>query len=128
MKTVLEECKDILAKWENGEVVNTVQMGGLGEGYEQCIQIMAFVLLRRMVDESLDVTELDEVDGAWMKWRDQALEGTVRNLQPSGAQISAALYLAAAFYRRGVLAVIAEADGTRHIQVQNDAPRGSEEE
>ena len=40
----------VLALWEAKEPVWTVEMGGLGAGYEQAIQEMAFDFFRWMVD------------------------------------------------------------------------------
>lgn len=37
---------DALEKWDKGKSVFTISMGGLGPGYEQCIHIVAFELIR----------------------------------------------------------------------------------
>ncbi len=35
-----ETAKDALAAWDRGEIVHSVEMGGIGPGYEQAIQIL----------------------------------------------------------------------------------------
>jgi hypothetical protein len=43
-----ETVAEALAKWDAGETVFTVEMGGLGRGYEMAIQGLAFELMRAL--------------------------------------------------------------------------------
>ena len=40
-----------LRRWDAGEGVWSIEMGGIGPGYEQCIQITAAEILRYMIAE-----------------------------------------------------------------------------
>ena len=42
---------EALAAWDAGHEVETVEMGGLGEGYEMAIQCVAFELMRELRDD-----------------------------------------------------------------------------
>lgn len=45
---------EALAAWDRGDEVETVEMGGMGDGYEMAIQCVAFELLRGIqADEEL---------------------------------------------------------------------------
>lgn len=46
--------KEWLEKWDSGESVWSVEMGGLGPEYEQCIHITAAELMRSLVDTCKD--------------------------------------------------------------------------
>src|SRR5688572_10010547 len=39
-----------LERWDAGQTVFTIELGGLGPGYEQCIHIAAFEAIRAFVD------------------------------------------------------------------------------
>ncbi len=39
--------QEALAKWDAGEILTSVEMGGIGPGYEQAIQIAIFEFIRR---------------------------------------------------------------------------------
>jgi hypothetical protein len=101
--------EEALAKWDAGEPVWTCEMGGMGPGYEQCIQIMAFEMLRAMV--ATPPKDWDELSGdagrdAWRVYRDQVeatpeVKAVIEKLGPSGAQFGAAMSLASRFAMRG---------------------------
>lgn len=74
-----ETVEQALRLWDAGEPVTTVSMGGLGEPYEQCIQNLAFELMREW--HSLDWPPLDE----------DVSEDLVTKLRESGYRISAEL-------------------------------------
>ena len=37
---------ELVAAWDRGDLVPTIEMGGLGPGYEQAIQVLMIELLR----------------------------------------------------------------------------------
>lgn len=78
-----------LAKWDSGESVWTLDMGGLGPGYEQAIQVLTIEMLRDALALPLLATDVPAME----KWGDAAAHRTNHNGY-SGAQVGAARWLA----------------------------------
>jgi hypothetical protein len=107
--------KDItewLSRWDRGDLVWSIEMGGLGPGYEQAIQITVAEAVRIMLDEKFDAAKWPDAD-SWKK--DSAkLESRmfatkkVSDLGLSGAQWGAAISLAAALYKRGPVSCLTD--------------------
>jgi hypothetical protein len=101
--------EEALAKWDAGEPVWTCEMGGMGPGYEQCIQLMVFEMLRAMVanpPDSWPALEGESGRDAWQAYRDAieaipSVKEIIQKLGPSGAQFGAAMSLASRFAMRG---------------------------
>lgn len=116
-----------LKRWDEGRSVWTIEMGGLGPGYEQCIHITCAEILRVMLDSKLDHSKWGDKD-EWRSQRDLidkiVMEvPAVKALGLSGAQWGAALNLAAMLYKRGPREVMAdERVKDRHIQVSRSFP------
>lgn len=125
-----ETAKDALAKWDAGESLFTVEMGGLSPGYEQCIHIAAFEVIRDMQDEPFPKAG---DDGAWKAWSakaDVALHRADKfpGMGMSGAQADAAKSLAAHFCKHGPRQAIEnlkeqDPDTDRIIQVSRNWPQ-----
>lgn len=118
-----------LAKWDAGEVVPTIEMGGLGPGYEQAIQITAAEILRLLIEEGAPRDDGDELTRWWAEHRDIFTEvilnrPVVDQLGITGAQWGAAMNLAANIYRRGTEVLQGAELEDRRIQVSRDFPRG----
>ena len=97
-------CKDWLKRWDKDEPVWSVSMGGLGPGYEQCIQIMVAEMLRYLVRKDTCLEELMDDDLAefnteFEHWAEQA--DFIKKLGPSGAQYGAAKNLALVLWQKG---------------------------
>lgn len=116
-----------LKRWDEGKTVWTIEMGGLGPSYEQCIHITCAELLREMLNGGYDTakwyTEGD--NDAWKADRERidkkvtALK-TIDDLGLSGAQWGAASNLAGFMHRHGPRGVMKdERVKDRHIQVSN---------
>ena len=90
-------------------------MGGLGPGYEQCIHIAVFELIRDHLGEEMS-GEPEE------KWGDMTLDRINDQLGMSGAQAGAAKSLAYACLRDGWKATIDQVDDDRRIQVSKEFP------
>lgn len=140
----------ILQKWDNGDTVWTIEMGGLGPSYEQALQMAAIECLRELDtysetygDVVAEVERLtsegggeDHEDGearanAWL--RDLMSPGASRIEGLSGAQAGAAMQLAYSWYRLGEEGLQEEAkrqgvSDDRLILVGNDWPRLKEED
>lgn len=113
-----------LSWWDGGRPVHTVEMGGIGPGYEQCIQIMAAEMLRHFLavkpDHSLwREPEIWKRDKAAME---EAIAPTIKRLGPSGAQFGAACSLSTALYARGPAVVLNEVGRDRRILASKNFP------
>ena len=111
-----------LARWDAGDTVWTIEIGGLGPDYEQCIHITAAEVLRWFLTEKPDPEMWSDKDG-WAADRDRMEPvvfevDVVKKLGFSGAQWGAAVSIAAQLYRRGPRAIMADENvKDRHIQV-----------
>ena len=118
-----KDAADLLSRWDNGDTVWTLSMGGLGPGYEQAIQIMMFEMLRALLN--LEPDEDQFTPEKWPALRDRiegAIAETIEKIGPSGAQFGAALNLATGLYHRGPQAIRSEVSSDRHIQVSRAFP------
>lgn len=118
-----ETVADVVAAWDRGETVWSVEMGGLGPGYEQCIQVLMIELLRDLDGKTLPETEDKE---AWRSLGDSVVDQLNETLHFSGAQVGVAKSVAFRILRIGyVLALdeIKRRDPSRLIQISNVWPR-----
>ena len=119
-----------LARWDNGDTVYTVEMGGIGPGYEQCIQIAAAEIIRVFISENMDHRTWGHAE-EWERDRDHVndaihkTEGVVSKLGLSGSQWGAAMSLATQFYIRDPWVVLTD-DRIRDriIQTRKEMPGG----
>lgn len=122
---------EALARWDRGEPVFTVEMGGMGPGYEQCIHILAFELIRALIAAqwvtprpypAKGTPEAKRVREAW----DAIVEPVIRELNKvngfSGAQVGAAQNLAAKVWNDGWRAAVDAVEQDRHIMVSRAFP------
>ena len=116
-----------LRRWDAGETVWTISMGGLGPGYEQCIQVTVAEMVRCMLDLKMDHSKWTDSE-AWKVDQKRSDEGIARNpevtkLGLSGAQFGAAMSLATALYMRGPATIMREPEvKDRHIMVSKNFP------
>lgn len=121
-----ESCKDWLERWDKGDLVWSVSMGGMGPGYEQCIQIMVAEMLRYLVRKDTCLEELMDDDLAefnteFEHWAEQA--DFIKKLGPSGAQYGAAKNLAFILWRKGPVEALTDSVvEKRLIMVSKDFP------
>ncbi len=118
------DAADLLTRWDEGKPVFTVEMGGLGPGYEQALQIAMFEILRDLLDRNPDSSAWQDKE-PWATEREIIETNAmprVRELGLSGAQWGAAMSLAAALYMRGPRAAMKETPDDRHIQVCRAMP------
>lgn len=119
-----KDSADLLARWDAGQGVWSVEMGGIGPGYEQAIQVAAFEMLRRFVVVGADAELWADTD-VWTAVRADISDHVTPIVEPlglSGAQWGAALSLAAAFYRQGPIAALTGAPKDRTLQVSKSFP------
>lgn len=115
--------KEALRRWDADESVFTVEVGGLGPGYEQCIHIVVFELIRAFLD---DPSRMIQPDGK--HFNDDAIGAVIRTIEEtkhlglSGIQINAAQSLAYRYLTEGYAASVNTASKGRHIQVSKHFP------
>lgn len=114
-----------LERWDAGRSVWTIEMGGLGPGYEQCIHIICAEVLRWLLANKPDMDDYK----SWRDTMDKAVLAVpyVKEIGCSGAQWGAAVNIAAHLYRKGPRGVMTdEAVKDRHIQVSKSFPSVAE--
>jgi hypothetical protein len=110
-----------VAAWDRGDSVQSIEMGGIGPGYEQAIQILIIELLRD--NDGKELPKPGNTEG----WGDD----TVRRIDEqclgfSGAQVGAAKNVAYRMLADGVFNVIESmrlTDADRLLFVSKSWPR-----
>lgn len=113
-----------LADWDAGNIIWSIEMGGLGPGYEQAIQVLAVEILRDNIGKPLPVDKFNDWGDSTVSRIDyQKPDGTWAMGGYSGAQVGAAKHLAYRWLRDGPKACLAScSDTSRHIQVSKNFP------
>lgn len=107
-----ETAAELLRRWDAGEPIWSVELGGLGPGYEQAIQVLAVELVRDNLGKPLP-------EKATREWGDD----TVRRVDEgccglSGAQVGQSKWLAWNWLKTG------PADLVRRAKEQGDKGPG----
>ena len=113
----LTTAREALEAWDAGELVSTLEMGGLGPGYEQAIHILAFELIRGNLDKALPSPDDWPPD-----WGDDIVREVDKEYRFSGAQVGAAKQLAAKGLLYGWRATLDSAPVERRIIVSKKFP------
>lgn len=112
-----ETVQEWLARWDNGETVWTIEMGGLGPGYEQAIQLLFVELVRDNQGKPIPTTE------AFPKWGNATVSRIDKTCGGfSGAQVWAAKQIAYRMLRDGPKKFKASIPEDRQIQVSKFFP------
>lgn len=116
-----ETVVDALERWDQGLPLFVVEMGGLGPGYEQCIQCVMFEILRAFPTFEHLVTN----ETQWSPEVDRVIADLERanDLGLSGAQAEAAKSAAAMYLKQGYRQALEMAPEDRRIQVSRHWPR-----
>jgi hypothetical protein len=117
--TTITTARDALAAWDRGEPVQTVEMGGIGPGYEQAIQILAFELIREA-----GPLPKPNAEGRYdlSGWGEAVVARLDETCGFSGAQVGAAKGLAFHGLLKGWAALLAEVEPDRRILVSRSFP------
>jgi hypothetical protein len=122
-----KDAKEQLRRWDAGDSIWSIELGGLGPGYEQAIQIAAIEIVRDNLGKPLP----DEKN--WSTWGDHTISRIDQRLPDgkwscggfSGAQVGAAKQLAHKWLKDGPAALLKEVPNDRHIQVSKFWPRAA---
>jgi hypothetical protein len=115
---------EALERWDKGQTVFTIEMGGLGPGYEQAIQVLVFEIIR----DNLAASMPDESDKEKLKsFYSSFGESTVTRIDEkmggySGAMVGAAKQIAYRALRDGWQKTLDSVPKDRLIQVSNHVP------
>lgn len=121
------DAKDWLGRWDAGRTVWSIEMGGLGPGYEQAIQVAAAEVLRHILEKGY-VLDDSTTDEGWRSVGEEIRNASfanpvIRGLGLSGAQYGAAVNIAMNLHRRGPRAIFNdERVKDRMIQVSKNFP------
>jgi len=114
-----ETAAEALIKWDSGEPIFTIEMGGLGPGYEQCIHIAAFEIIRALNGQDFpdDTEDLNRLFG-------EAIYSSQRckELRLSGDQEGAAKQIAYKTMSEGWRTSMESVESDRRIQVSKHFP------
>ena len=116
--------KDALQAWDNDVVVTSIEMGGIGPGYEQVIQIGIFELCKHLIDRPIPDVNVDkdltntffDEELLVVIHKTPALEGM------SGAQAGAIKNVAYKFLSRGYIETLETVPEDRSILVTKNFP------
>lgn len=118
-----QTASDALKQWDSGQTVFTIEMGGLGPGYEQAIQVLVFEMIRDNLRNPLP----KQSDPEFKAFSDSFGDATVHRIDEkmggySGAMVGAAKQIAYRALRDGWEAMLKSAPEDRRIQVSNHIP------
>jgi hypothetical protein len=116
------ELECLLLSWDKGRSIPTISMGGLGPGYEQCIHLMAFEMLRILMEEKPPRHPQEDYLEA-VKFFKHRLDAVDVATGCTGAQWSAAQNVAARFYRYGYTEAHSTIPEERRIYVSQTWPK-----
>lgn len=133
MLSTIETVEEMLTAWDRGDAVTTIEMGGLGPGYEQALQIAAVELVRSIKDNthvrgifrrSNEAKSSEEDNKTLQNILDSALTEIEKrfDLGLSGAQAGAAMNIATMFVRHGYRKAIDLAPEDRRILISKYWP------
>ena len=122
------DAREQLRRWDAGDLIWTIELGRLGPGYEQAIQVLAIEIVRDEIDKPLPVKgSLQEWGNATVTRIDYQLpDGTWSCGGYSGAQVGAAKQLAYHWLRDGVAVTLEGVPSDRHILCSKAWPHAPE--
>jgi hypothetical protein len=122
MSMVAKSAHEQLANWDKGESIWSIEMGGLGPGYEQAIQILAIEIVRDEIGNPLPEKLPRDWGDQTVSRIDQPENGSYSCGGFSGAQVGAAKNLAYSWLKNGPSKTLEQVEVDRHIQVSKFWP------
>lgn len=120
--TIPSTVKEALKNWDAGEPVFTLELGGLGPSYEQCIHVAIFESARRIM--AMPISHLSKAAKLQLIERTILQVDNKKGLQLSGAQAVVARSFLYRALMEGWGEVVNSVDKDRHIQVMKWWPGG----
>lgn len=126
--TKITTVEEALAAWDAGEKITTCIMGGLSDGYEHGIHMIAMEKLRSMNDNPFDYDAWDVIEDEaekqkmWEEYRDM-IDATpnvtkmMEEVYPTGAMCGAAGNIATVYIRNGYAGGVAMIPEDRIIEI-----------
>lgn len=120
-----QDAREQLRRWDGGGTIWSIEMGGMGPGYEQAIQVLAIEIVRDEIDKPVPTKPPKDWGDATITRVDvKQSDGTYSCGGFSGAQVGVAKQLAYKWLTIGPAACIKQVeDQSRHIQVSAFWPR-----
>lgn len=112
---------EVIARWRAGDTVFSVELGGLGPGYEQAIQIALFGILGHWLDKKVNPDSLIK-DNRFTEECEQDLTEFLKDVDLSGAMYSIASQTAYQFLKHGYAEIMKKCPEDRTIQVERNFP------
>ncbi len=120
-----EQAQKLIESWDNGDLINTIEMGGLGPSYEQAIQVAAIEFTRAGL--SFETTGEANKRADFERWKvlcDETIQKIDTDLGGlTGAQFGAAAQLAWLWVTKGPEYVLESVKEERRICAQNFWPQ-----
>lgn len=119
------DAREQVRRWDAGETIWSIDMGGMGPGYEQAIQVLAVEITRDNFDKIPTEAEWREFGDSTITRVDaQGPDGKYSCGGFSGAQVGAAKWLAYQWLKDGPRTLHQNKKyEDRHIQVSNFWPK-----
>ncbi len=116
-----KDAKEWLKRWDEGKIVWSIEMGGLGPGYEQALQIAAVEVLRYFIESKFKKMIHDQkVHDLYDQFKEHKI---IKSLGLSGGQWGAAVYIARLLYSLGPIKIMTDPAYTNNkIQISKYFP------
>lgn len=126
--TKITTVEEVLVAWDAGEKITTCIMGGLSDGYEHGIHLIAMEKLRSMNENPFDYEALEAMEDeaeqrkTWEEYRTMIdatpnVAKVMEEVQPSGAMWGAAGNIATVYIRNGYAGGVALIPEDRIIEI-----------
>lgn len=96
----IEGATNLLRKWDNYKPITTIEMGGLGKGYELALQSYMFEIIRAIIKGKYNTEDFE--GDKWLTTREKLYKEAKMIDGLSGAQAGAAMGLASHFCLQGL--------------------------
>jgi len=110
--------KEVVKKWKSGDTIWSVELGGLGPGYEQALQNFLFDLFAYLVKSKIPLKSLSN-DKKYSKRYEDICDKIAKGRELTGAMVGSARATAYQFYKYGYAERMKTAPDDRMIQVEN---------
>lgn len=112
----------VLNNWNSKRIVWSVELGGIGPGYEQALQIALFTLFNYLNKHKIELENLVTVENEFSEQFDNICYKLWDKMGLSGAQAGTAKGTAYQFYKFGYTYMMNKAPKNRLILVSKNSP------